>query len=199
MKTIGITGGIGSGKSTISAYLSEQGYPVIDADRVARTLTEKGSPVLQELAATFGEDILRNDGTLDRKRLAALAFASRDRQQTLNAIMHSRIKEEILATQQMLRAAGEPLIFLDAPLLIESGLDGICDRIWVICASEQIKTERVMLRDRASAEEVQQRIALQMTDEERLSSSEKTMRIDNNEDKEGLCRNIDELLCKEKQ
>mgnify|MGYP002408450050 FL=1 len=153
---------------------------------------------MRELAAVFGENIIRDDGTLDRKHLAAVAFANRERQQTLNAIMHGRIKEEILARQQALRETGETLIFLDAPLLIESGLDEICDSVWVICASEQVKTERVMRRDCASAEEVQRRIALQMTDEE-LASSDRTARIDNNEDKEGLCRNIDELLYKQKQ
>ncbi len=199
MKTIGITGGIGSGKSTVSAYLVKSGYPVIDADHISRILTEKGNPVLNELAEEFGDDIIRDDGTLDRKRLAAIAFANRDCQQKLNTIMHRRIKEKIFEARQKLKAAGEPLIFLDAPLLIESGLDEICDSVWVICASEQKKTERVMLRDSASAEDVRQRIALQLSDEERLASSEKTLRIDNNEDKEGLCRNIDELLCKERQ
>lgn len=194
MKIIGITGGMGAGKSTVSSYLEEKGYRLIDADKIAREITEKGSPVLAELAEEFGADIIDADGNLRRKHLAHIAFSDKRKQQRLNEIMHGRIKEIILQRRDAYEQAGEKTIFLDVPLLIEAGLDEICDSVWVICAPDHLKIRRIKKRDHAAEHEIKKRIALQLTDEERLSSSGKTIRIDNEQDVEGLCRKIDERL-----
>lgn len=195
MKIIGVTGGISSGKSTVSAYLAAKGYAIIDADHIAREITLKGSPLLTDLSQTFGSDILNSDGTLERKKLAAIAFSSPQNHQRLNEIMHGKIKEIILQTMKALIDQGHKLAFIDAPLLIESGLDHVCDCVWVICAPDEIRINRAISRDCSSVEEIKKRIALQLTDEQRLkASAAKTEKIDNSAGREELYEKIDELL-----
>ena len=144
----------------------------------------------------FGEDILDKYGNLNRKRLADIAFSDINKHKKLNEIMHARIMEIIFQKQSAFKKAGEKTIFLDVPLLIEAGLDEICDSIWVICAPEWLKIDRIKNRDNSNEDDIKKRIVLQMKDENRLSSSNKTIRIDNDGDMEGLCQKIDELLDK---
>ena len=197
MKIIGLTGGIGSGKSTVSAYLAAKGYKIIDADKIAHDITLKGSPVLLELAEAFGKDILEPDGSLNRRKLAAAAFADNDGRQMLNAITHRVIFEEIDGRIRELRNSGqEKIIFLDAPLLFESGLDSRTEENWVVHADTKTRVERVKGRDGLSESEILDRISAQMDEKEKLDRA--TYVLDNSGNREDLFAQIERLLEKGK-
>ena len=125
MKLIGLTGGIGSGKSTVAQLLLHHGWELVDADQIARDIVEPGQPALAELADAFGEDILQADGSLDRGLLASRAFASREKTDLLNSITHPRIQEETQARFDSARRAGADFVVYDMPLLVDKGLHKI--------------------------------------------------------------------------
>ena len=127
---IGLTGGIASGKSTVSAYLAQKGIPIFDADRSGWHVEEKGSPCLARLVKRFGKTILMADGRLDRTRLAALAFSSKEATQDLNAIVHAAIKEERDAFLRLHKE--DALVIIDAPLLLEGQWENVCDEVWLV-------------------------------------------------------------------
>ena len=193
MKVIGLTGGIGSGKSTVSEFLRQKGYCIIDADQIAHTITEKGSPVLRQLADVFGSEILFDDGSLNRKKLAAIAFSDRQRKQQLEDITTSRVLEiieEKLAIH--LKNDRERIVFLDAPLLFETGADALTDVVWLVDAEQELRICRTMERDGVSREDVLRRIANQLPDaEKRIRAGEI---IDNGKGKEDLYRRVEGLL-----
>ena len=161
LKLFGLTGGIGSGKSTIAAMIREQGIPVIDADAVAREVVLPGQPALAEIAAAWPE-VIAADGTLDRKRLAEIVFADKAAQARLEAITHPRIRARIAEQAASLAEAGHALAFLEAPLLVESGVHRELDGLLVVAASEATQVARVMARDRGSRESVLLRLAAQL-------------------------------------
>ena len=193
MKVIGLTGGIGSGKSTVSEFLRPKGYCIIDADQIAHTITEKGSPVLRQLADVFGSEILFDDGSLNRKKLAAIAFSDRQRKQQLEDITTRRVLEiieEKLAIH--LKNDRERIVFLDAPLLFETGADALTDVVWLVDAEQELRICRTMERDGVSREDVLRRIANQLPDaEKRIRAGEI---IDNGKGKEDLYRRVEGLL-----
>lgn len=193
MKIIGLTGGIGSGKSTVSSYLAEKGYKIIDADKIAHDITSKGSPVLFELAEAFGKDILEPDGSLNRRKLAAAAFVDNDGRKILNGITHRVIFEEIDGRIREFRNSGqEKIIFLDAPLLFESGLDSRTEENWVVYADTKTRMERVKSRDGLSESEILDRINSQMDEKEKLERA--TYVLDNSGSREDLFVQIERLL-----
>lgn len=147
MIRIGLTGPTGAGKSTVAAYFSRAGYPVVDADAAARAVTAENSPTLAVLADAFGADILMADGTLDRKLLAQRAFASPEQTARLNGITHPAIIERMEAQLAQLAAAGEKAAIIDAPLLFEAGMDETCDLTVAVLASEAVRKARIMARD----------------------------------------------------
>lgn len=162
---LGLTGSMGSGKSTAANILSENhGFWVVDADQIARGITHLGSPLLPRLAEAFGQDILDQEGRLNRRRLAQIAFSSEEGAERLNQITHPAIKEKIITSIQEAKDRGEIRIILDAPLLFESGLDSICDRVLSVLADDEIKIKRVMKRDGITEEEVRQRLSTQQED-----------------------------------
>lgn len=163
---IGLTGGIGSGKSTVSEYLKEMGCAIVDADLIARLVVEPGRPALSEIAETFGKEYLFADGTLDRKKLGRLVFSQPKQLARLNEIMARRIREEVL---KQMKASGSKITVLDAPMLLESGLENIVDQVWIVDVPDEIRVKRVMLRDSATEEEVRDRMKAQMSREERLA------------------------------
>ena len=164
---LGLTGGIASGKSTVSQRLKELGAFVIDADEVSRTVAESPA-VIAELKKTFGEDIADEGGRLKRRELAARAFASDDSAQRLNAIMHPAIMGEIKSRRAYAEASGcYPLIFIDAALLIESGFNSECSGVWLVTCGEETRVERIMQRDGLTESEARQRIARQMSDSQK--------------------------------
>ena len=195
MIVIGITGGIGTGKSTVTEYLTDSGYTVIDADQIARDMTRKGSPVLPLLAEEFGPEILFEDGTLDRKGLAAIVFTSPERKERMESIITARVIQEIRSLIDGYRKEEtEDVIFLDAPLLFESGADAFTDLVWLVTAKEETRVLRVMERDGCSREDVLQRIHNQMPEEEKKQLVDEV--IDNSLGLSELYGRIDELIVK---
>ncbi|MCI8631179.1 MAG: dephospho-CoA kinase [Firmicutes bacterium] len=195
MKIIGLTGGIGSGKSTVSAYLSENaGLMIIDADRIAHEITEPGNETLVKIEEVFGSDIIRDDGTLDRRGLAGIVFSSEEKKTILEEITHKAIREEIDRLLKKAFAANEPAVIIDAPLLLESGLHTICDIVWAVGAEKEVRVKRAAARDGITEDEIRARMARQMSDEERAQHADEI--IDNSGDKETLYRQIERLIQK---
>ncbi len=194
MKVIGLTGGIGSGKSTVSAYLREKGIVVLDADQVARMLVLPGSDTLRTLTDFFGQEILLEDGSLDRKKLGGIIFSDADKKQRLDTVMHRKIREEIERRLQVEQAKGADCVVIDAPLLLETGMENLVDQVWLIEMEDSLRIRRVMERDALSEEEVRARICLQMSAEEKRKRS--NCIVDNSSDLESLYQQIDSLLLK---
>lgn len=192
MFKIGITGGIGSGKSTVTAYLRQRGYPVVDADEVARKLVAAKEPVLRSLVETFGEGILTEDGELDRSALAKIAFSDANAKAALDRITHGPILEEIRRQLGFLQLAGQRVAFVDAALLVETGLDEEMDEVWVLIADKSKREERVASRDRIQRDQIRARIQAQLDDRQRIAKADQT--IENNGSIPELLGHIEELL-----
>lgn len=195
MRIIGLTGGIGAGKSTVSDYLRNKGYVILDADQIAHEITEKGSPVLKKIAETFGAEMIMDDGNLDRKKLASVVFSNQEKKEQLEEITTKRVVEIIGERLDELRQHGNyDIIFVDAPLLFESGADKLTELVWMVTADDEVRIARVMERDHASREEVVRRIANQMDNHEKIRRAQEV--IDNSQGKEELYQKIEELLKK---
>ena len=195
MKVIGLTGGIGAGKSTVSSYLKEKGYLILDADAIAHEITAKGSPVLNQIADTFGREMILSDGTLDRKRLAAVVFSDAEKKLQLEELTTKQVVKIISDRVEELRKKDEyDIIFVDAPLLFEAGVDAMTDLVWMVTADDEVRIARVMARDRANREDVLRRIANQMDNDEKIRRSQEV--IDNSKGKDELYRLIESLLTK---
>ena len=188
---LGLTGGIGTGKSTAAEYLTSKGFIHIDADAIGRELTADGSPVLQVLDDAFSTDgcqILRQDGSLDRKALADIVFGDRRQKDKLDDIMFSRIGEII---RHRIDQAHAPVL-LDAPLLFEAGLDHLCDRVILICCDLAKRLRRVAERDNISEEEISARIRSQMPDGEKKAHADYI--VDNSGSLEELHTRLNDIL-----
>lgn len=195
MKIIGLTGGIGAGKSTVTEILLKEGYPVIDADRISRKITEKGSPVLEKIAGVFGNDMILPGGELDRKKLASLVFSDSEKRLRLEEITTKEVVRIIAEKLDRMKSRGQTgPVFIDAPLLFESGADRLTDLVWTVDADISVRIERVCARDGATPQEVRDRIAAQMSSSRRAERSAEV--IDNSKGKEELCRQVKELLKK---
>jgi dephospho-CoA kinase len=167
MLVIGLTGGIGSGKSTVSNMLRELGAVIIDADVIARQVVRPGEPAWQELQERFGREIIRPDGSLDRRRLGEIAFHNSQALQDLNRITHPRIRERIIERIDQLRQMNVRVVVVDAPLLLEAGLTDIVDQVWVVDVDHETLVKRVQLREGFTAEQVEARLQAQMASEEK--------------------------------
>lgn len=194
MKIIGLTGGIGAGKSTVSHYLLQKNIPVIDADRIARQIVQTGTTTLKKLEAVFGNSIILSSGELDRKALAGIVFNDENRKKQLDLITHGDIVEIINKKISEYENLKVPLIFIDAPLLIESGLYNVCSEVWVVDAEDNVRLERVEKRDMSKRDEILARMNNQLTREKRNAYA--TAILNNSGDKEELYLIIDELLKK---
>jgi len=165
---VGLTGGIASGKSLVSAFFQELGAHVIDADRLAREVVEPGQPAHREIVEAFGREILQSDGCLDRKKLGAEVFADPEKRHRLEAITHPRIRALRQARLQALADQGfDGIVVQDAALLIEVGAADTVDRLVVVYVDEATHIERLMTRDGLSEAEARQRIRSQMPLEEK--------------------------------
>lgn len=158
----GLTGGIGSGKSTVARRFRARSLPVIDADELAREVVAPGTPGLAAIVERFGADVLAADGTLDRKLLAARVFGDEEARRALNAITHPRVGVLSAERAQTLDARGEPLACYEVPLLFEGRLAEALRPIVVVTTSVDIQVSRAMARDRASAEEIEARVRVQI-------------------------------------
>lgn len=155
---VGLTGGIASGKSTVSKHLASRGVCVIDADVIARFVVEPGQPALAEIVEAFGQEMLRQDGQLDRARLGEVVFENREARGQLNAITHPRIAMEMMMRAQRGFAQGHKWVVYDAALLVENNAHTMFDALIVVAASPHIQFERLCARDDIDAEHAQQRI-----------------------------------------
>lgn len=160
MLRIGLTGGIGSGKSTVVAMLREHGLPVIEADEIARELARRGEPAYDEILQAFGPEIIQENKEIDRKRLAAIVFASREQLERLNRIVHPRVLERSEHWLAEREKEGAPLAVAEAPLLIEVGFHTRFDRLVVVWCMQEQQIERLAGRGMSRAE-AEHRIAAQ--------------------------------------
>lgn len=167
MIVIGLTGGIGSGKSEVSRMLKELGAEVIDADRVGHEAYLPHTETWQEVVAAFGQEILQPSGEVDRRKLGSIVFSDPKALARLNAIMHPRMYEMMRQRLEGMRAQGVKVAVIEAAILIEAGWTPLVDETWVTEASEDAVVERVGRRNNLPAEEVRRRIRSQMSREER--------------------------------
>lgn len=170
MFVLGLTGGIATGKSTVSDMLSALGAEVVDADCVAHLLTQNDEPVLGRIKAVFGEEYFGPDGSLNRRKLGNLVFSDITKLRKLNEIVHPQIKRNIERIIKEHRDGPAPpkVLVLDAPLLIEMGLVSMVDTVWVVSADEQTQIERLWLRDGLGPEQAVLRIRCQLALEDKL-------------------------------
>ncbi len=193
MIVIGLTGGIGTGKSTASAYLKDMGLAVIDADQIAREIVEPGQPLLAEIKDTFGQGILTQEGSLDRKALAAIVFQSKEMKERLDRLMHGAILEEISQRREILCKEGAHRgVVIDAPLLFETGLQKQCDVVWLLVADLEIRIGRVAARDHMTRQEILARVGSQMDDQEKRRLADRV--IDNSASVKQLYAELEKLL-----
>ena len=176
-RIIGITGGIASGKSTVTEFLRQQGYQVIDADQVVHELQEPGGRLYQALLSAFGSAILREDGRLDRPKLGAMIFGNPQLLEQSSQIQNQIIREELAGRRDML-AETKDIFFMDLPLLFELQYEDWFDQIWLVDVTEETQLSRLMTRNALSQEEAEKRIAAQLSLQEKRKRSD--VLIDNN-------------------
>jgi dephospho-CoA kinase len=172
MLVIGVTGGVGTGKSTVSKMLASLGAEIIDADRIVHQVILPGGPAYSGLVQAFGDEILDPDGTINRRRLGQLAFGDTQGAVLLNGIVHPPVIEVIRARLADLAASGVAAAVLDVPLLFESGLDKLCDQVWVVDTSPAVRQQRVEARNGPAAAEVIERESLQMSMQEKIARAD---------------------------
>ena len=195
MRIIGLTGSIACGKSTVSAFLSSRGYPVVDGDRLSRELTASGSPVLAMIRKTFGGDVFYEDGTLNRRRLGQLVFSDPQAREALDNLMAPYLMSAIRQRIDQIRSSGAPLCFLDMPLLFEKGYDRLCDTVWTVWIPEDVQLDRLILRDGYSAGEAMNRIRSVLSSDEKAALSDRI--IDNSGSVERTLAIVSDLLSEE--
>jgi dephospho-CoA kinase len=176
LKTIGVTGGIGSGKSTVSRTLRNLGAVVVDADQIARMIAARGGNALEELVSYFGNTILDERGELDRKRMADTVFNDQVKLHALDSITHKYIAEKIADSITNLKAAGKTeIVVIDAPLPVEHGFMDLTEEVWVVTCKRETRIKRVMERGKCTYEEVLNRINTQIKDEEYLKIADEVL------------------------
>lgn len=178
---IGLTGSIGSGKSTVSKRLAALGARVLDADAVSRDLTRPGGEALLPITAAFGQGILGEGGALDRRALAAAVFSDAAARERLNAILHPLVLQNMQEqTEKILANDPRPLVVWDVPLLIEAGWQGFCDAVWLVMAPEEVRVARILARDDCTREEALSRMRAQMGDSEKARFATHIIQNDGN-------------------
>ena len=165
MFIIGLTGGIGSGKSTVARILQKLGAEVIYADDIAKEITEPGMPAYRKIIEYFGEDIIGEDNRINRKKLADIVFSNSGELQRLNEITHSIVVDVIAKLIDEYRDSGKELVVVEAIVPVEHGFLDVVDTVWVVLANESVRIDRVMERSGLTYEEAKKRIRSQMSDE----------------------------------
>jgi dephospho-CoA kinase len=172
MKIIGLTGGIGSGKSTMARFLKELGAVVIDADKVGHEVLRSDAEVKQEIVAAFGEGVLTAGGSVSRQKLGRIVFGNPESLLKLNVIMHPRIAEVVKAQLEGYRKDGARVVVVEAPLLLEAGWDSLVDEVWVTVAAEATVLKRLEERAGLSEAESLERLRSQMSAAERVKQAD---------------------------
>jgi len=195
MLIIGVTGGIGAGKSSVSAILKELGAIVLDADLISRQVAEPYKPAWLEIKKSFGDDFIRDDNTLDRKKLADEVFSSKEKRLLLERIIH---KEVIAVIKEKLAALKENgytgTVVLDVPIPVREGFLDTVDRVWVVVSDDEIRINRLMKRSNMSRQEAVARMSSQMSQDEYIALAHEV--IENNGGREELEKKVMNLYKK---
>ena len=196
MKIVGLTGGISSGKSTVSSYLKQLKIPVIDADEVARKVVEPNIQGAREIRKTFGSDVFEEDGSLNRQKLGALIFSNAENRQKLDDLLQPLIKIMILDEIEEYRQKGETMIVLDLPLLFEKHYEKLCEEIIVVYVPRELQLERLMKRNQYTKQEALSRIDSQLSIEEKRKRA--TVLLDNQGTVQQLYQQVEQWLVETK-
>jgi len=178
MKVIGLTGGIGSGKSTVSQFLAELGVVILNADKVGHEAFKPDSEIWREVVAAFGRQILTPDGNIDRKKLGEIVFGNPESLSRLNQIMHPRMYAQVKAQLEEYRRQGTRVVVLEVPLLLEAGWTSLVDEVWVTTAPEATVLKRLEERTGLSQAESLARIRSQLSSEERIRHADVVINTD---------------------
>ena len=178
MKTVGLIGGIGSGKSTVSQFLAEMGAVILDADKVGHEALNSDTDIRREVVAAFGKQVLAPNGDIDRRKLGEIVFKNFDSLSRLNQIMHPRMFEIVKAQLEDYQQQGVDVVILEAPILLEAGWTSLVDEVWVTVVSEDTVLRRLEKRTGLSEEEVLARIHSQLSTEERVRHADVVINTD---------------------
>lgn len=189
---IGLTGGIASGKSTVSQMIKEKGIRVVDADIIAKEAVSKGSAALHQIVQTFGEEVLLPNGELNRQQLGTIIFSDEEKRKQLNAIVHPEVRKEMLKQRDEGVSNNETFVVLDIPLLFESKLEGLVDRIIVVYTTPELQLSRLMNRNDLSEEEALSRIHSQQPLEEKCQKADRV--IENTKDLAFIRKQLENIL-----
>ncbi|QNK48325.1 dephospho-CoA kinase [Peribacillus frigoritolerans] len=189
---IGITGGIASGKSTVSLYLQELGFTIVDADLASRAVVEPGEEAYHQVVKAFGEDILLTDGNIDRVKLGSIIFNDQEKRLLLNGIVHPAVRNWMRQKTEAALSSGEETVFMDIPLLFESKLTFMVDKTLLIYVDEQVQLKRLMNRNGLSEAEALARINSQMPLADKKALADAV--IDNNGDINETKRQVKAIL-----
>ncbi len=190
MFILGITGGIGSGKSTVSGILAERGLLVLDADEISRDVTEAGGRAMPLIAEVFGPRAVTSTGAMNRKYMSSLVFNDKAKLDELSSMIHAFVFEEMEARAEKEREKGTKCIVLDVPIPV-SKFTNMCNQVWVVTCDEEVRLARLAKRG-LEPEEAKRRIAMQMTDDEYCELGDYV--IDNSWDLDKLNENVDKLI-----
>lgn len=183
MLNVGLTGGIACGKSTVARMLAEQGALLIDFDEMVRAVQEPGGPVWREIVRHFGDEILREDRSIDRRKLGETVFGDREKRELLNRLVHPAVFEEWQRRLARIRArSADAIVVSDIPLLVEAGMVGTVDLVLLVYASPALQIRRMMARDGFSRAEAERRLAAQMPIDEKIGLADIVIRNDGSPD-----------------
>ncbi|PLT32315.1 dephospho-CoA kinase [Bacillus sp. V5-8f] len=191
-QVIGITGGIASGKSSVSEFIKESGFTVIDADIAAREAVEPGEEAYAQIVESFGDEILQEDKMIDREKLGSIIFHDTEKRLLLNSIVHPAVRKRMIGQKDSAFDREEETVFMDIPLLFESKLTSMVDKTLLIYVNEHVQIERLMKRNGFTKSEALARISSQMPLSEKRNLADAI--IDNNGDFEETKRQVKEIL-----
>ncbi len=191
MYVIGLTGGIASGKSTVSDMLRAKGATVVFADRVGHEVYRSGTPVWEQVVQAFGRQVLTEDDEVDRRKLGQIVFSQPGALERLNAITHPPMRRMMIDELEELRREGKRVVVLEAALLIEAGWDDLTDEVWVTVVEPEVAAQRSMERSGLSREQAEARIAAQLSNSERTKHAQAV--IDTNCSLAEVAQRVDEL------
>ncbi|WP_216667729.1 dephospho-CoA kinase [Sporosarcina jiandibaonis] len=191
---IGLTGSIASGKSTVSKMLKEKGFPIVDADKIARQVVEPGTSVIKEIGEHFGDEVLNEDGSLNREKLGERIFKNEEERKKLNSIIHPAIRNEMIRQKEQWISNGANTVIMDIPLLFESKLQSFVEKIIVVSVTPEIQKERLIARNKLNEQEAADRINSQLPMVEKEAGADAV--IDNNGTIEETKMQVESLLDK---
>jgi dephospho-CoA kinase len=191
---IGLTGSIASGKSTVSEMLQEKGFPIVDADKIARQVVEPGTSVIKEIGEHFGDEVLNEDGSLNREILGERIFRNEAERNKLNSIIHPAIRNEMIRQKEQWISRGADTVIMDIPLLFESKLQSFVEKIIVVSVTPEIQKQRLIARNKLNEQEAAERINSQLPMVEKEAGADAV--IDNNGTIEETKMQIESILDK---